>query len=106
MTMEIRGRSDEYLTAVMEVLKPYGTEHSQAQIVGYRQNSVAIRVRIVDPDFTGISREQRHEIIWELLETLPEEIQNHLSTILLLTPDEAKMSFANVEFDDPIPSKL
>jgi len=26
--------------------------------------------------------------------------------VLLLTPDETKASFANLEFDEPIPSKL
>jgi len=34
------------------------------------------------------------------------DLQNDISTVLLLTPDETKASFANLEFDEPIPSKL
>ncbi len=34
--------------------------------------SVAIRVRIIDPDFRGVSRAERHEAIWRVLEDLPD----------------------------------
>jgi hypothetical protein len=43
---------------------------------------------------------------WQYLGELPEEVQSDISTVLLLTPDETKKSFANFEFDDPIASKL
>ena len=33
-------------------------------------------------------------------------LQSDISTLLLLTPDETNASFANFEFDDPVPSKL
>ena len=29
-----------------------------------------------------------------------------ISLLLMFTPDEAKKSFANMEFDDPVPSPL
>jgi stress-induced morphogen len=106
MPLALRGRTDEYLDAVMTVLAKYESQHPRAEIVGYRQNSVSIRIRIVDPDFANISRTDRHDTVWRVLDELPEEIQSHLSTILLLTPDEKKKSFASLEFDDPVPSKL
>ena len=90
----------------MKVMAKYESQHPRAEFEGYRQNSVSIRIRIVDPDFAGVSRTDRHNAVWRVLDELPEEIQSHLSTILLLTPDEKKKSFANSEFDDPIPSKL
>ena len=106
MPLEVRGRSDDYLNAVMQSLKKYEAQHPRAEIAGYRQNSVSIRIRIVDPDFANVSKTDRHNAVWRVLDELPEEIQSHLSTILLLTPEEKKMSFANCEFDDPIPSNL
>ena len=35
---------------------------------------------------------------------LPDEVQSDLSTVILLTPEETGMSFANFEFEDPVPS--
>jgi hypothetical protein len=37
---------------------------------------------------------------------LPDEIQSDLSSLILLAPEETKKSFANLEFEDPIPSQL
>ncbi len=106
MPLNVRGKTDDYLDAVMKVLAKYESRHPRAEIEGFRQNSVSIRIRIVDPDFANVSRTDRHDEVWRVLDELPEEIQSHLSTILLLTPDEKKRSFANFEFDDPIPSSL
>lgn len=101
-----RGTSDGVIDKIIEVLRPYEKDHPRAQIDLYRQNSVSVRVRIIDPDFAGLGKPQRSQQTWKYLGTLPEEVQGDLSTVLLLTPDETKMSFANFEFDDPIPSKL
>jgi stress-induced morphogen len=106
MTLKIRGATDANLDAVMKVLAKYQAQHPRAEIEAYRQNTVSIRVRIIDPDFAQVSRADRHDVVWKLLDELPEEIQSDLSTILLLTPDEKQKSLANLEFDDPIPSML
>jgi len=45
-------------------------------------------------------------LIWKYLETLPEHILVQITVLLSLTPDEAKTSFANMDFDHPIPSRL
>ena len=101
-----RGKSDGVIDKIIEALRQYEVDHPRAQIDLYRQNSVSVRVRIIDPDFAGQGKPHRSQRIWTYLGTLPEEDQGDISTILLLTPDETKMSFANFEFDDPIPSKL
>jgi hypothetical protein len=85
-------------------LTPYQEDHPQAEIVLYRQNSVSIRVRIIDPGFCGTTKHRRHTRAWRYLGKLPEETQSDISLLLLLTPDETTSSFANFEFDDPIPS--
>jgi hypothetical protein len=101
-----RGERDEVIERIIAVLGPYEADHARAEIDIYRQNPVSVRVRIVDPDFAGQNRSERSQKAWQYLGQLPEEVQSDISTLLLLTPEETKMSFANVDFDDPIPSKL
>ncbi len=101
-----RGNSDEVIEKIIEVLRKYEADHPQADIDLYRQNSVSVRVRIIDPDFAGKGKPQRSQQAWQYLGQLSDEVQSDISTVLLLTPDETKMSFANFEFNDPVPSKL
>ncbi len=102
----IRGTSDSISQRVAEVLALYQAEHSQAQIDLYRQNSVSVRVRVIDPDFRSLSRSDRHELIWQYFQPLTEEEQADISMLVLLTPDETAKSMANLEFEDPVPSVL
>ncbi len=97
---------DDRLQAIADALAQYEVQHPNAHVEVYRQNSVSIRVRIVDPDFAGISKADRHDAVWAFLQDLPEEQQAEISVLLLLVPDEVQMSFANYEFDNPIPSRL
>ncbi len=101
-----RGKSDNVIDKIIEALSAFEADHPQAEIELYRQNCVSVRVRIIDPDFAGQGKPQRSQQAWRYLGQLPDEVQSDISTILLLTPDEKKMSFANFEFDDPTPSKL
>lgn len=104
--MTIRGTSDTCLQSLAEALAPYAAQHDNADIVVYRHNSVSVRIRIVDPDFDGISKAERHDIVWDFVKDLPEAQQSEISLLLLFTPDEVERSFANDEFDHPIPSSL
>ncbi|MFO7901661.1 MAG: hypothetical protein ACQESR_30210 [Planctomycetota bacterium] len=105
--LKIRDKNiDECLQAVADALARYEQQHPNAEIEVYRQNSASIRARIVDPDFAGVSKADRHDAIWAFVEDLPEDQQAEISVLLLLTPGELKTSFANLEFDDPIPSRL
>jgi hypothetical protein len=101
-----RGKSDPLLDTIIAELENYQKNHGDAEIDIYRQNSVSVRVRIVDPDFANMNKPERNNEVWKYLEQLPDDVQSDISTLLLLTPDEKKESFANFEFDDPVPSEL
>ncbi len=102
----VRGDSDPVIDAIVAALRGYEAAHPQAEIDLYRQNAVSVRLRIIDPDFAGLGRLERSQRLWSCLDPLPEEVESEISRVLLLTPDEATKSFANFEFDDPIPSQL
>ncbi len=107
MTVKLRTkRPDPLLREIVKVLREYDAAHPHAEIEAYRQNSVSVRVRILNPEFAGRSRAQREEEVWAVLNKLPEEAVAEISLLLLLTPDETKNSLASWEFDAPIPSKL
>jgi hypothetical protein len=91
---------------VLDILARYDHQHPNAKIDAYRQNSASIRLRIVDPEFESLDRVQREELIWDILGGLPEAIRSQITLLLLLTPKEASCSFANFEFDNPLPSTL
>ncbi|MCO6457220.1 MAG: hypothetical protein J5I93_18135 [Pirellulaceae bacterium] len=97
---------DDCLRAIADALAMYERRHASAKTEVYRQNSASVRARIVDIDFAGISKADRHDTVWEFLKDLPEEQQAEISVLLLLTPDELAMSFANYEFEHPVPSRL
>src|SRR4051794_9888411 len=99
-------RPDPILRQVANALGEYEKAHPRAVIEAYRQNSVSVRIRILNPEFAGKSRAQREEQVWAVLNELPEVAVAEISLLLLLTPTEAKNSFASFEFDDPIPSQL
>jgi stress-induced morphogen len=106
MSIAVRGKGDQFTDQVLDALGQYLEQHQGAEIEAYRQSPVSIRVRIIDPDFSGISRAERHEIIWHYLEKLPEDVQSQVSLLLPLTPEETTTSLANFEFENPIPSSL
>jgi stress-induced morphogen len=97
---------DMQVQQVLDILTEYERTHPQAQIEGRRQNSVSIRLRIIDPDFQGMDRIEREPKIWQLLRKLPEEVFVNITMLLLLTPEEAEHSLAGQEFDHPIPSRV
>ena len=107
MAIHWRGDApDPVAKQILEALEPYQQGRPLADIEAYRQNSVSVRVRILNAEFAGKSRAEREEAVWDVLNKLPEETASEISQLLLLTPAEAKKSFANFEFDDPIPSQL
>lgn len=101
-----RGSSDKVIDQIIAALRAYQTDHPKARIDVYRQNSVSVRVRIVDASFAKLGRSERHELVWRYLEPLSDELHSEVSMLVLLAPGEVKKSFSNVEFDDPVPSTL
>lgn len=97
---------DRSVRQILDLLAEYDSTHPAALIHAYRQNSASVRIRIIDPDFQGRDRVERERNIWNILGKLPDDVQNEITLLLLLTPDEAGFSFTNFEFDNPIPSHL
>ncbi len=107
MAIKIRDkRPDPILRKIVAVLEEYEKSHAQAEIEAYRQNSVSVRIRIVNPAFAGKSRTEREEEVWAILNRLPDDALAEISLLLLLTPAEKKNSLTSTEFDDPIPSRF
>jgi len=107
MSPETRSNEmDQSERQVQEALEAYQCDHPGAEIVTYRQNNVSIRIRIVDPDFADLDRVEREDLVWRLLEGLPDDVRADITMLVLITPDERGTSLANLEFDKPIPSRL
>ena len=101
-----RGRPDAVLHRIIDSLRPYEADHAAAQVDLYRMNNVSVRVRIVDPDLAHLSRVQRHDLVWEYLDALPEDVLSDISMLVLLAPGEEQTSGSNLEFDDPVPQVM
>ena len=99
-------RLDPQMQQVLDVLTEYENAHPNAQIAVRRQNSVSIRIRIIDSDFQGVDWVDREPEVWQILSKLPDEVFVNITMLLLLTPKEAADSLANQEFENPIPSPL
>lgn len=109
MTMQVvRGRTDAVIESIESALNAFQITHPQARIELYRQNSVSVRVRIVEESFRGLSRSQREDTVWEHLNALEREAQNEISMLILVTPDELDdpFAFSSHDFDAPCPSRL
>jgi len=107
MSVKLRvKRPDPVLRQIASALNDYQAKHPLAEIEAYRQNSVSVRIRIINPEFRDKSRGDREDTVWAHLNALPEEVASEISLLLLLTEEEARRSLANADFDDPIPSRL
>ncbi len=101
-----KGKPDPDVQQILNVLAQYLKEHPKADIKVQRQNSVSLRIRIIDPDFHGFDLVDRDTALWKLLDRLPESVLSQITLLLLLTPEEAPDSLANMDFERPIPSRL
>ncbi len=106
MPITIRGATDTSLASVKKALREYERRRPEAQIQIYRYNSISIRIRVIDPGFAGMRKSDRHALVWEHLETLPERAREDISMIVLLAPGEESTSLSNLEFDNPSRSML
>ncbi|MDB5384460.1 MAG: hypothetical protein JWM11_106 [Planctomycetaceae bacterium] len=94
---------------VEEALRNAGFEKVDA----YRYNSASIRLRVIDSQFDGLSREKRDALVEPYLEQLPERTQADIMTLFTFTPAEVQQTpekfkgyFLNAEFEHPSPSML
>ena len=105
MPIAIRGKRDRYLDEIAQALAEYQAGHNSAEIMLFRANSASIDIRIIDPDFKGLNRADRHDLIWNLLEKVNEDTLTHVTVVLLLTPSETAESLGNFAFERSIKSK-
>jgi stress-induced morphogen len=83
------------------------------QADSYRYNSASIRVRVIDPQFEGLSREKRDTMVEQYLANLPSETQRDIVTLFTFAPSELNRTpttfreyLLNAEFDEPSRSEL
>ena len=97
-------RTDESRRIEELLLKHF--QHANA----YRYNSASLRVRIIDPKFKGLSREQRDDLVEPVLAQLDENAQADIMNLVLLYPGEEReslrASISNLEFEHPSDSML
>lgn len=84
-----------------KLIQEYGSHHPRARIDVKRSNSVCVMLRIIDPDFARKGWRKREDMVWKVLETLPEDSFIQISFLALLTPEETETSPLNFEFEDP-----
>lgn len=76
----------------------------------YRYNSASLRVRVIDPSFKGLSREERDDRVEPMLAQLDDTTQADIMNLVLLYPEEVEGSFrafiSNQEFEHPSQSML
>ncbi|AMV23830.1 hypothetical protein VT84_05415 [Gemmata sp. SH-PL17] len=102
MAVNMREPVDPVMEAIAAAVRNYTNAHPSAEADIYRYSPVSVRVRVVDPDFRGKSRSERHKIVWPLLYALDADILADLTILLLLAPDELESSIANRDFDTPV----
>jgi stress-induced morphogen len=107
MAKVARGRADAAVKMLLRALEEYERAFPGSEASIYRQNPGAIRIRIIDDGFAKMSRSRRHDTVWRFLtEHLPDhDVMGEVYT-LLLVPKAELGSLANLEFEDPLPSRL
>lgn len=107
MASIVRGKADAAVRALKNALNDYEAVHAGAQATLYRSNPGSIRIRVIDRRFKGMSKSRRHEDVWNFLASrVPEDIMAEVSQLIPLAPAELKTSFANQDFEDPLPLRV
>lgn len=83
------------------------------QADAYRYNSASIRIRVIDPQFEGMSRTERDGLVEKVIDQLPPETQQDIVALFVFAPSElssdrvgSRELFLNAEFENPSPSQL
>lgn len=100
----VRGTSDDTLDQIIAVLGKYQADHAAAQIDLYRENSVTVRVRVIDPDLAAVRWVERHDLFWKYFDGVPDDIQADIYPLVMLAPGEVAKSMGNLDFENPNPA--
>src|SRR5438045_2706506 len=97
--MSTQNKVDKSAQAVIDLLRAeYGSKHPRAKIEAYRYNPASVRVRIIDPDFKGIDPIDREELVWPIIDRLPDGIISDITALVLITPTERMRTPMSLEF--------
>jgi hypothetical protein len=100
-----RGDADTEVQAFKAALDAYEADHPGAEAALYRSSPASIRLRVIDRRFDGMPKSRRHAYVWDFLAArVPEDTLADVSLVLTVAPSEAGRSFANFEFEQPVPS--
>jgi len=109
MSKNARKATDEATKRVQVLaecwLKGHGFERAKVEVYR-RMPGRSIRVRVVDRQFSGKLLIDRDRMTQGFLGDVPEEIDQEITLVLLLGPDELKKDLMNAEFDNPTPVRL
>ncbi|MEX0938674.1 MAG: hypothetical protein WDZ59_12505 [Pirellulales bacterium] len=97
--VETLGKVDEAVQQVASALEEYERRNPSSECTVYRYNPAAIRIRIIDPAFEGVSRGDRHDIAVAALKGLTGRVISQISVLLCLAPGERHM--LDMEFENP-----
>lgn len=100
------GNWDTNLEEIAKALAAFEAAYPEAHVSLYRQNSASVRIRVIDASFAGLGIGDRGKLVWPYLRPLSEDARSEITVLLTLAPDEVPSSFANADFDRPIPSAL
>ena len=105
MATVTRGPVDPIVQDLKAALETYEAAHPSAESSLYRQNAGSVRVRMMDRRFEGMSKSRRDNEVREFLAArVPEDTVAEVSQVLTVAPAELRTSFANFEFEQPIPT--
>jgi len=98
--------SDVEVAEIVDALSVYQQNHADARIDVQRRHKFSIHIRVIDPDFEGTDRVDREPEVRKALRAVSDETFQNITVLLLLAPSELERSFANMEFENPVPSRL
>ncbi len=97
---------DAIVTAILNGLDEYKLQHPPAVIEAYRRNPGSVRIRIIDPDFKGKGVVEREDMVWGILDRLPDDVRGDITMLILEPPEEVANSLSSREFESPTPLLL
>jgi len=106
MATILRGPDDQNIRDIVAALGEYEAQFPGSEASVYRQNPGDVRVRIIDKHFEGMSKSRRHDRAWDFLsQRLKEDVMGEIAALILLPVGELGSSLANLDFEEPLPSK-
>lgn len=94
-------------TLYQAIRKAFPEVPDDIERVVYRYNPVAIRVKVVSKRFEGKDTDQRERMVMRALKTVPSNIVDDITMLLMFTPEEEnEPHLLSEEFEDPNGSRL